>query len=91
MTSKTILFASLMMAMILPFSVMDISAAPNENASDKAKEKEDRTKRENPNPPTDEVFKKLKSKNLKHEYNINKNKDGFVYPNPQVMTMRLVQ
>ena len=37
--TKTILFASLIAAMILPFSVMSMAdAAPNENASDKAKE-----------------------------------------------------
>ena len=39
-TTKTILFASLIAAMILPFSgMMMADAAPNENASDKAKEK----------------------------------------------------
>jgi len=38
-TIKTILFASLIAAMILPFSVMEFAqAAPNENANDKAKE-----------------------------------------------------
>ena len=37
--AKTILFASLLVAMILPFSTMNfVDAAPNENASDKAKE-----------------------------------------------------
>ncbi len=41
-TTKTILFASLIAAMILPFSVMEISAAPTENASDKAKQNEDK-------------------------------------------------
>jgi len=36
---KTILFASLLVAMILPFSVMSMAdATPNENANDKAKE-----------------------------------------------------
>ena len=36
---KTILFASLITAMILPFSGMMADAAPNENASDKAKDR----------------------------------------------------
>ena len=35
-TIKTILFASLIAAMILPFSMVDVSAAPNENASNNA-------------------------------------------------------
>lgn len=38
-TMKTVLFASLIAAMILPFSAMGIAdAAPNENANDKAKD-----------------------------------------------------
>ena len=36
-TTKTVLFASLIAAMILPFSMMDVSAAPNENANENAK------------------------------------------------------
>ena len=36
---KVLLFAGLLAAMILPFSVMDVSAAPNENANEKASEK----------------------------------------------------
>lgn len=39
-TNKTILFASLLVAMILPFSgMMMAEAAPNENANDKAKDR----------------------------------------------------
>ena len=39
-TTKTILFASLIAAMILPFSSMEIAdAVPNENASDKVLER----------------------------------------------------
>lgn len=38
-TIKTILFAGLIAAMILPFSVMDVSAAPNENANENATDK----------------------------------------------------
>ena len=39
-TMKTILFAALLLAMILPFSVMGVAdAAPNQNANDKAKDK----------------------------------------------------
>ena len=37
---KAILFASLIVAMVLPFSAMNFAeAAPNENANDKAKDK----------------------------------------------------
>jgi hypothetical protein len=46
MTTKYIkiaLFASLIVAMILPFSMMDVSAAPNENANEKTKEKAGKT------------------------------------------------
>lgn len=42
-TIKTILFASLVVAMILPFSMMDVSAAVNENANENAKEKTGKT------------------------------------------------
>ena len=43
--AKTILFASLLVAMILPFSVMSMAeAAPNENANDKAKENQKKQK-----------------------------------------------
>ena len=39
--TKTILFASLIAAMILPFSVMDVAnAAPNEKAKEKSSNKE---------------------------------------------------
>ena len=40
---KAILFAGLIAAMILPFSMMDVSAVPNENANEKAHVK-DKTK-----------------------------------------------
>ena len=54
--AKTILFAALIAAMILPFSgMMMAEAAPNENASDKAKDKFKKDK---------ELFKKqLKEQN----------------------------
>jgi hypothetical protein len=42
-TIKAILFASLMVTMILPFSVMDVFAGPTENANENAKEKAGKT------------------------------------------------
>ncbi|CAE6485548.1 MAG TPA: trypsin-like serine protease [Candidatus Nitrosotenuis sp.] len=42
-TIKAILFASLMVAMILPFSMMDVSAGPTENADEQTKEKAGKT------------------------------------------------
>lgn len=42
-TIKAILFASLVVAMILPFSMMDVSAGPYENANEKAIEKTGKT------------------------------------------------
>jgi len=78
--TKTILFAALIAAMILPFSgMMMAEATPNEQA----KEKVDRTQRADPDPPDFAKFQHVKSQNLKHEYKINDNKDGFVYPHPK--------
>lgn len=49
--TQTILFASIIAAMILPFSgMMMVEAAPNENANQIAKEKSDRSLRVDPTP-----------------------------------------
>jgi len=64
---KIALFASLMVAMILPFSAMNFAdAAPNENANQIAKERSDRSLRVDPTPLAyDEIDDKTSKK--KHE------------------------
>jgi hypothetical protein len=53
-TTKAILFASLIAAILIPSSAMLMAeAAPNDNANDKAKEKVDRSQREAPAPYVD--------------------------------------
>lgn len=66
--TNTILLASLIVAMILPFSgMMMAEAVPNENASDKAKDKaKEREKRTDPEPKKYKEIKDKKSKD-KHE------------------------
>jgi len=75
---KTTLFASLLVAMILPFSVMSMAdASPNENANDKAKqndynkknkiakEKNDRSLREEPEAA---LYSEIKDKTVKEKH-----------------------
>jgi len=73
--AKIVLFASLMVAMILPFSgMMMAEAAPNENANDKAKE---------PNPPTLEEMKKHLKKTPKEKTPLTTAEKNRNYPAPR--------
>ncbi len=69
-TTKVILFASLIAAMILPFSMMDVSAAPNENANDKSLVKEKIKDKMNKQSDKDKKAKNTNKKFTSDEYGI---------------------